>query len=183
MTGPEILTTRLILSPLELGDASRLLEYRSLDEVSRYQTWSPRSIDDAGRFIADCGRAPFDTPGVWSQLGIRLGGDGLIGDMGIRVPRGDARQAEIGVTLAPDHQGRGFANEAVVGLLGYLFGALDKHRVFASVDPRNEPSLALLERVGMRREAHFRESLWFKGEWVDDVVFAMLASDWAGRRM
>jgi RimJ/RimL family protein N-acetyltransferase len=55
---------------------------------------------------------------------------------------------------------------------------LDTHRVFASVDPRNTASMALFEHLGMRPEAHFRQSLWFKGDWVDDVVFAILKSEW-----
>ncbi len=62
--------------------------------------------------------------------------------------------------------------------LGYLFGPTGQHRVFGSVDPRNTASVRLLESVGMRREAHFRESLWHKGEWVDDVIFAMLQTEW-----
>jgi RimJ/RimL family protein N-acetyltransferase len=66
-------------------------------------------------------------------------------------------------------------------LLGYLFGPLQRHRVFASVDPRNKASVALPQRVGMRQEAHVRESLWFKGQWADDVVFAVLAREWSGR--
>jgi RimJ/RimL family protein N-acetyltransferase len=53
---------------------------------------------------------------------------------------------------------------------------------FASVDPRNQPSVALLEKVGMRQEAHFRQSLFWRGEWVDDIVFAMLRSEWQGPR-
>ncbi len=92
----------------------------------------------------------------------------------------DPRQVEIGFTLAPAYWGQGLATEAVSGILSYLFGPAQKHRVFASVDPRNAPSIALLERVGMRREAHFRESLWFKGEWVDDVIFGVLKSEWKG---
>jgi RimJ/RimL family protein N-acetyltransferase len=63
-------------------------------------------------------------------------------------------------------------------LLNYLLVDLGKHRAFASVDPRNLRSIALMQRVGMRQEAHFVRSLWFKGEWVDDVIFAVLASDW-----
>jgi RimJ/RimL family protein N-acetyltransferase len=55
---------------------------------------------------------------------------------------------------------------------------LNKHRVFASVDPRNAPSMKLLERVGMRKEAHFVRGLWFRNEWVDDVVFAILSDEW-----
>ena len=90
----------------------------------------------------------------------------------------DSRQVEIGFTLAPEYQGQGFGTEAVTGLLNHLLGRCKKHRVFASVDPRNEASVALLKRVGMRQEAHFHESLWFKGEWVDDMVFAILESEW-----
>jgi RimJ/RimL family protein N-acetyltransferase len=181
LTGPKIRTARLVLSPLGLVDAPRMFEYRSVAEVARYQNWVPGTVDDARHFITEFGSVAFDTPGAWSQLGISLAGAGLIGDLGVHVPLNEPLQAEIGVTLAPAHQGRGFATEAVRGLLGHLFGTLAKHRVFASVDPRNERSLALLERVGMRREAHFHKSLWFKGEWVDDVVFAILASDWQGR--
>lgn len=93
----------------------------------------------------------------------------------------DSRQVEIGFTVAPAHQGRGFATEAVLGILAYLFERVHKHRVFASVDPRNVASIALLKRTGMRQEAHFRESLWFKGRWADDMVFGILETEWASR--
>ena len=74
------------------------------------------------------------------------------------------------------HQGCGYATDALSCLIGHLHGPQRIHRVFASEEPRKARSLALLERFGMRREAHFRESLWFKGEWVDDVVYAILES-------
>lgn len=83
--------------------------------------------------------------------------------------------------MDPAFQGRGLATEAVVGLLDCLFVRLGKHRVVASVDPRNLASVRLLKRLGMREEAHFRESLLFKGDWVDDAVFAILASEWTTR--
>jgi len=70
---------------------------------------------------------------------------------------------------------------ALEALFTVLFGALGKHRVFGSIDPRNARSIALVERAGMRREAHHRESLWFKGEWADDVVYALLRREWLAR--
>lgn len=70
------------------------------------------------------------------------------------------------------------ATEALHALHNYLFAALEKHRVYASVDRGNVSSMRLLERLGMRKEAHIVKSLWFKGEWVDDVVFAILATEW-----
>jgi RimJ/RimL family protein N-acetyltransferase len=179
LPSPEILTKRLILTPLISSDAPALFAYRSDPEVCRYQTWQPRSLDEAQRFIDGLQSVAFDTPGTWFQLGIRLQDVGLlVGDLGVHFPAEIPRQVEIGITVAPDHQARGFGSEAVTGVLGYLFGPLQKHRVFASVDPRNQRSLALLKRVGMRQEAHFRESLWFKGAWVDDLVFAILESEW-----
>ena len=59
-----------------------------------------------------------------------------------------------------------------------MFETLGKHRAFASVDPRNAPSIALFERAGFRKEAHHVESLWLMGEWVDDVILALLAREW-----
>jgi RimJ/RimL family protein N-acetyltransferase len=182
LSTPEIRTERLVLTPLCGSDAQALFDYRSSPDVCRYQTWEPRSIDDARRFVDACQAVPFDTPGSWSQLGIRCQDSGVfVGDLGVRCPADEPRQAEIGFTISPSHQRRGLGLEAVAGLLAHLFGPLQKHRVFASVDPRNEPSMALLRRVGMRQEAHFRESLWFKGDWADDAVFAILASEWSSR--
>jgi RimJ/RimL family protein N-acetyltransferase len=86
--------------------------------------------------------------------------------------------AEIGITIAPAFQGNGYATEALNAVLNLLFVQLGKHRVFASVDPCNLRSMALMKRLGLRQEAHFVRGLWFKDGWVDDVVFAMLDDEW-----
>ena len=85
----------------------------------------------------------------------------------------------FGISLAPAGQGRGYAGEAARALFDHVFGPLGRHRIHASVDPRNLACLALLRSLGMRQEAHHRESLWLHGEWVDDMVFVMLSRDWA----
>jgi RimJ/RimL family protein N-acetyltransferase len=181
MLAPEITTARLLLSRLTAGDAEALFAYRSLPEVCRYQHWQPSRVEEAEDFIERQQRVGFDSPGTWFQLGARARESGrLIGDLGVHFVE-DGGQVEIGFTVAPAFQGRGLASEAVVALLDYLFGPLGKHRVFASVDPRNEPSRRLLQRVGMRQEAHFLQSVRFKGTWTDDLVFAILASEWRAR--
>lgn len=182
MPAPEILTERLKLTRLVAADAPALFAYRSDPEVCRYQGFEPGALADAQTFITDLADHAFDTPGTWFQFGIRLREtDELVGDFGIHFPADEPHQVEIGFTVAPGHQGRGYATEAVRGVLDHVLGPLGKHRAFASVDPRNAPSLALLERVGMRREGHFHQSVWFKGEWADDVVFGILASEWRER--
>jgi RimJ/RimL family protein N-acetyltransferase len=104
--------------------------------------------------------------------------DRLIGDCAAHIRADDPRQAEIGFTLAAEHQGHGYATEAVRRLLHYLLIERDKHRVSATCDDRNTRSAAVLERVGMRREGHLLESTWSKGEWTSDLLYAVLHREW-----
>lgn len=172
----QLSTARLRIDALHEGDAAALFQYRADPVVSRYQGWCPETLADADSFIRT--QLALDKPPQcqWMQRAIRRIDDGaLIGDVGFRL---SDEQAEFGITLAPFAQGQGYAREALEALFHGLFGSLDVHRVYASVDPRNTPSMALLKALGMRQEAHFRESLLFRGEWVDDVVFALLAREW-----
>jgi RimJ/RimL family protein N-acetyltransferase len=175
----EIVTKRLALRDLEASDAQRIFEYRSRPDVSRFQSWGTQSADAIQSYIRGLSAAEPGMPGSWYQIGIiLLSGRELIGDCGFHVLETEPRQAELGIALAPEFQGRGYATETLRVLLDYLLVELGKHRVFGSVDPRNVRSTMLLQRIGMRKEAHFVKSLWFKGEWVDDVIFAILASEW-----
>ena len=176
---PELVTDRLRIDDLVPDDAAVLFDYRSDTEVARFQSWSPASIDETRAFIVRNAASPFGESGAWYQLAVRSAAtDELVGDLGVHFLAQDDRQVEIGFTIAPAHQRQGFGKSAVTALLDYLFTVLSKHRVFASVDPRNTASMALLRNVGMRQEAHFRQSLLWRGEWVDDVVFALLSSEW-----
>ena len=173
-------TPRLLVRALVDSDSEAVFEYRALPEVSRYQFWGPRSVDEVRARVASMPDAATATPGEWVAFGLTLRDTGqLIGDCCYRITLAESQTAEIGITLAPAFQGRGFASEAVRALLGHLFDTREFHRVIASVDPRNAASIALLGRIGMRQEAHFRESCWFKGTWVDDVIFAVLRREWA----
>ena len=99
--------------------------------------------------------------------------DILIGDIGLHfLP--DIAQVEIGYALDPLFQGKGYAEEAVRGVLRYLFKELKKHRVIASVDPDNERSIHLLLKLGMRKEAHFKKSYLIGDEYYDDCIYALL---------
>jgi len=72
---------------------------------------------------------------------------------------------EFGITLAPQFQSFRYADEAVTRLLDYVFGDLQKHRVFAHIDVLNRPAIALCRRLGFREEARSVENIWFKGAW------------------
>lgn len=94
------------------------------------------------------------------------------------MPRADdPSQYEIGFAIAPRYQGRGYATKAVRLLVGYLF-ARGKQRITACCDARNAASVAVLERLGMRRKGHLWQSTWAKGEWTDDLLYALLQEEW-----
>lgn len=176
---PEIITERLAIRDLDASDGPRIFFYHKHPDVPRFQAWATDSVDSVQSYIRSLATIEPGTAGGWYQVGIFLPPSGkLIGDCGFRILASDPEQAEVGITLAPEFQGKGYATEALRALLNYLLVTLGKHRVFGSVDPRNVASMKLLERIGMRKEAHFVQSLWFKGEWVDDVIFAILASEW-----
>jgi aminoglycoside 6'-N-acetyltransferase len=178
----ELRTERLVLRRFTDADAETLAAYRSEPDVARYQGWeAPFGVDRAREFIATLARTHPDTPGEWFQLAIDAHGR-HIGDVALFVDGDEPRLARIGFTLAPQAQGHGYASEAVTAVLDYLFVARGKHRVSADCDARNARSAALLERIGMRREAHHLANGWWKGEWTDEYVYAVLATEWAQRR-
>lgn len=169
-------TARLRLRPMEPEDAGALFRYRSGREANIFQSWIPDTVEDALTFIESL-PGEVNKTGTWYQLAIAEQEIGdLIGDLGLHFL--DNHQVELGITLAAWHQGKGYATEAIRGALDYLFGTLNKHRVTASIAPANTRSLALFERAGFRKEAHFRKSLFFKGIWVDDVVYGILREEW-----
>ncbi len=179
-----LVTDRLTIRRFEIRDVAAFTAYRSDPEVARYQGWdTPFDVEQARRFVLTLTRSDPDTPNEWFQFAVTETTSGqLLGDVAAGPEGDDHRLARIGFTLAPQAQGRGFATEAVTALLDYLFCVRGKHRVAAACDPRNLASTALLARVGMRREAHHLQSVWSKGEWTDDVQYAVLATEWSARR-
>ena len=95
----------------------------------------------------------------------------------MRVAAEQPRTAEVGVTLAPQHQNRGIALEALRATLDWLFCEQDMHRVYAQADDRNEAVHRLLEKLGFRLEARLIDADWFKGEWTTLRTYAVLKKD------
>ena len=168
-------TKRLRLRPFTRADLEAFAAYRSDPEVARYQSWTPPyTMEEAEAFFAPQERATPGAPGVWSQLAIeRRDTPGILGDCAFQVLEDDPKQAQIGVTLSQAAQGHGYATEAISRLLDHLLHTLGLHRVTATCDAENDACARLLERVGMQREAHFVENIWFKGAWGSEYVYAI----------
>ena len=176
----ELRTERLLLRRFRPEDAATFARYRSAPEVARHQSWdTPFTEDQARELIESLAVAHPDTPGEWFQYAVTDATTGAhLGDVAAFTDADDPRLAKVGVTFAPEAQGKGYATEALTALLDDLLLRRGKHRVSADCDVRNTASAALLERVGMRREALHRSSSFWKGEWTDEYVFAVLADEW-----
>jgi len=157
--------------------------YRNDPNVARYQSWTGFTEAEALAFIEQHQVQEPARPGRWLQIGIALRESNLlIGDCGLHVHANDPRQATFGITLSRDYQNQGFAAETLSTLFDTLFGTLKLHRIIADTDPRNAPAWTLFELLGMRREAHLKQSLWFKGSWVDEYIYAIRHEEWVNHR-
>ena len=175
-----IRTERLLLRPLSAGDADALLAYRGRDDVSRYVPFEPMSRDDIlERIAGPWARTELTDEGQSLTLGAQLAGTGqLAGDVVLFWHSREHAGGEIGYVIDPRHGGNGYATEAARALLGLGFNQLGLHRIVARVDERNEPSANVCRRLGMRQEARLVENEMFKGEWSNELDFALLASEW-----
>jgi RimJ/RimL family protein N-acetyltransferase len=153
--------------------------YRRDPAIARYQSWDEAySVADAQRLLAELADVRLGQAGAWVQVAIvDLATGGLLGDCAARVLADPPGCAEIGVTLACAHHGRGVAGEALWALVRVLFDEHGVRRVIAEVDDRNGPAQRVLEGLGFRLEARFVEADWFKGEWTTLRVYAMLRDD------
>jgi RimJ/RimL family protein N-acetyltransferase len=179
-----IATDRLLLRPFTDADADALFAIYGPPDVSRFLYTEPRTRDEIPEMLD---RAKQFTAIDDDHDGLRLAAvlkasDEVVGDVSLwRVSR-EHHQGEVGYVLDPAHQGHGYVTEAVREMLRVGFEEIGFHRIVGRLDARNTASAAVLERLGMRREAHLRENEYVKGEWADELIYAMLASEWDALR-
>lgn len=183
--GYPIETERLLIRPLDPGkDVEDVFAYQSLADVCRYIPYEPRTREQIAERLADPERtrSTLDEEGQVLSLAVELRETGrVIGDVVLIYTSAEHQCAEIGYVFNPDFHGRGYATEACEALLALAFDQLGARRVIARIDDRNAASGAVLRRLGMRQEAHLIENELFKGEWTNEIDFALLASEWRSR--
>ena len=171
---------RLLLRPLTSRDIDALLAYRGREDVCRYVPFEPMTREDiTERLTGQWARTELTGEGQSLTLGAEVSQTGeLAGDIILFWHSEEHAGGEIGYVFNPSLGGRGYATEAVTMMLRLGFEELGMHRIIARIDERNDPSVRLARRVGMRQEARLVENEFFKGEWSTELDFAMLAAEW-----
>ena len=168
-------TDRLVLRQLRPDDLDRHAEIYGDPAVMRYLLVDVIDREHIGEHLA--GRLTSTLPEDDGFVCVGIEDDGRLVGEGFVFHRG-LGQYEVGYLLHPDEAGRGYATEAARALVAAAFAELGAHRVFGRLDARNDASANVLRRLGMRQEAHLRENAWVKGEWTDELVFAITESEW-----
>jgi RimJ/RimL family protein N-acetyltransferase len=173
-------TERLLLRPFTADDFESLLAIQSRPDVARWLYWEARGPDEVRTCLQNNMRGvALADDGDSINLAVVLEGNGrMIGECMVRLVSREHRQGEIGYVFHPDHHGHGYATEAAALLLEIAFEDFDLHRVVGRLEPRNAASASVLERIGMRREAHLVENEFVKGEWQSELVYAILRREW-----
>jgi len=179
-----IRTARLTLRPFAAGDFAAYADYQSRDEVYRYlyaQAPAGEALAERFRQVLD---APFAHDGDILRLAVARDEDGaLLGEVLLKLSSQAALQGEVGYVFHPAYAGKGYATEAAGAMIDFGFSRLGFHRIFARLDAANAGSVGVVERLGLRREAHLIQNDRFNGVWGNEFVYAVLAAEWTARQV
>jgi len=175
---PTLETERLVLREITQPDANELYALYSSPEVVKYIELAPlANLDQALDLIKRFDRLIESGKGL--RWGIFLLEDNqLIGTCGYKEWDTARFRAEVNYALAPTSWGSGYMREALVAVLDYGFHQMNLRRVEGLVDPADTRSHNLLTGLGFRMEGVLREHDFIKGQFQDDMVFALLHHDW-----
>ena len=171
---PTLTTPRLVLREIVPADVERYHRFHAKGQDNA--TWQARldgTLDDTRARIDGIAAAFAAREGIRWGMALAAGGE-LVGSAGFwRWVKPHAR-AEIGYELAPEHRGHGYMAEALSAIVRFGFDAMELHSVEANTHPENHASIAVLERLGFRREGTLRESYFFDGRYHDTALFSLL---------
>jgi RimJ/RimL family protein N-acetyltransferase len=176
-TPPPVLDSpRLRLRPLRAADAGDVFALYGDPDVTRYwsfETWTRPAQAEA--WLAE--RLTWGPPTVYPWALADRADDRLLGMVSLFVLTGRPHCAELGYSLLPSHQGQGLAREGVRRAVEFAFDTLGLERIEADVDPLNEPSWRLVEKLGFKREGLLRNRWRVRGEFTDSWIYGLLRPD------
>ena len=173
-------TERLLLRAFEDRDVDAVFDLRSRPEVALYTYWEPQTEVQAREALEKrIGFRALRDEGDVLALASEMKTTGeVVGDVVIQWVSREHALGEIGFIVHPDHQGHGYATEMTRPLLCIAFEDVGLHRVIGRAEARNTASARVMEKLGMRREAHLVENERVKGEWQSGLVYAILDREW-----
>ena len=182
---PTLESERCILREITMDDVDALYDIRSDDLVSKYLGDPPMRHRDQAVASVEATMQSFQSGDGSLKWGVAMHDNNrLIGTVSVWHIRKQHYRAELGYMLARDYWGKGIIPEVCTTVLDYAFGTMNLHSMDANIDPRNDASRRVLEKLGFVQEAYFREDYFdpMTETFTDSAIFSMLASTWQQRR-
>lgn len=179
---------RIVLRPLVVDDFAswRQVRRRNADWLTKWEPQrlpgAPNVIEDRAAFSLRChARERESQLGNGYGFGLFVGGR-FAGEVNINsIQRGPFQNAYVGYWIDQTHAGNGYVPEGLILVMRYAFESLSLHRVQVSIVPRNQASLRVVQKAGLRHEGVALKYLEINGTWEDHSRFAMTAEEWEVR--
>jgi RimJ/RimL family protein N-acetyltransferase len=176
---------RLILRRIQDGDFDALFFYRNDPTVGKYQSWTDKTENELRVLIQEQSALQPGIPGEWFMFAIQLKEtEDMIGDCAFNINKDYPQQAELGITLSRQYQGKGYAKEAVGCALNYAFKNFSIERLIMITDKENTRSISLINKLGFSlvnssigfKEAPADKDLYcIKG---NELMYAIVREGW-----
>ena len=176
-TFPEFESDRLLFRKILLSDAKDILLIRSDDDVMRFMDVIRfESIADAERMIRSVEESYNNENGInWAI--VEKHSNSFVGYFGFFRIIPEHCRAEIGYALKPEYWGKGYMYETINRMVRFGFKNMKLHSIEANVNPKNERSKKVLEKIGFKKEAYFRENYLFDNKFLDSLIYSLLEKD------
>lgn len=172
---PELVTERLLLRRITKNDLPEVFILRSDPQVMQFIDKEPaKTMQDAADFLARVDNDIDTNQAIQWAITLKENPSVLIGGICLWHFRFADYRAEIGYSLLADHWRKGIMREAAMKVMAFGFEALNLHSIEANINPNNIGSASLLESLGFVKEAHFKEDYFFRGKFLDTVIYSIL---------
>jgi RimJ/RimL family protein N-acetyltransferase len=174
----QLTTPRLTLREFLPTDFEAIWEYERLPETQRYEP-PVQGPEVFQKYLEDAVTWSLEVPRKYYRLALTIPPDDTArGRISLKLMDAEIREWEVGWTVHPELWGRGYATEGARTMLAFAFDSLGAHRVVAFCHAQNAASTRVMEKLGMQRDAHLRETLWRGGAWYDELVYSILEREW-----
>jgi len=171
---------RLLLREFSMSDWPALNAYTSDPEVVKYMPFGPTTEAQTRDHISQCLATAAEQPRRIYELAVILRVENrLIGTVTLALDPQERRRSYFSYLFHREYWGHGYATEAMHTLINFGFHVLQLHRLDDTCDTRNLASARVMEKLGMRREGHLRETIWKDGQWYDEYIYSILAHEWS----
>ena len=169
-------TARLRIRSFTLADAEEYFDLESDPELFNFEITTPKTREESDASLLNLLRSDL-SPDIqnWREWAIELKTEGkAIGLICMSYHDLRRRMLEVGFRVMKEYQGMGYGSEALRGVIEAIFRSTDTHRIFACTDGLNHASQRMMEKAGMKREAHLRENVLIGEDYHDEVIYGVL---------